>query len=1041
MNDRADSQITLQWPPEPYKGLDYFTAADAPLFGQRDVEIDDMLTRLFNFDTRAVLLHGETGTGKSSFLRAGLCPRLQRLPVEETRKFFFLHETRPDDSTGDPLLIRATDDPVARIYDALRDGADAERSNFSDRVRASIREALSEPVPYDRHKAIGPILTALKALTAPPQAATFVLLVDQAEEVLTLPAVGEAANRRTAFFALIEKVCLRSFDLRLIVALRTEYYGRFCSFFRIRPTTAITPKSEVGAGLFDYLLRPLGKEGIVAAIRQPTLETSPDDRFPAPRSFYGFSYEGTLPETIASDLLRQSGEASTLPAMQIVCKQLYERVVQKDKRSEIIEQDYELSGRAEGAIDAYIVRALGDAADKAGLSPLRETDLDTWALVLWNVVGQAEGGTVQTLIASEHDLLKPAIDRGVPEERAREMLKQMTDPGRRLLRLASGEDGKPAYSLGHDSLGPSILKRSNEAAVRVEQEKKRADDRARVEREWAEERAKAEKERLAARAAAEREMAEERRRADRRLYKTRLRLGSIAFAMLALAAVVAFYMGTVVAPLREKVRILTNYAERDRSSDLRVRLLLLVAALRSGDRWPGSWFLDVEPSRKVLRDVLARSPVFGGAYGAAAWDSTGQYILYVTNQKTLVVHDLTAGKTIKSFDLPEPSREADGPRLSPIAPPPPFVGLIKKQNDTQAVMAFGFGANSAYLWVEEGSALREALRLPKSMQEPGEWIPRAEISGEHVRVIFLRWDQSVITQMLALELSGAVASDFKPQKKRLAWEPIAQQAFRQPVLAEDCESYAFLGKVDPSGEERYDAYAVYVGKIGEKAEISAPLTDPLTVGAVAFARGCSSVLVRDESTLRIVPLTKNNSPSQIRSVPLTELVDAARMIVPSVGQAQPMLAAAPLTGEDGWRVGWPTPSGLTIVDVPDSQNIPRNLFKKDPRYAESRNAQTLQMLTGVDSAYTTGSLSFSPDGSHVLMMQQQNYGGQVELRAFDLNLVERRKELEKLTTSDDLAKEGCRVAKIQDGTNWLRTSEKSAWLSDENAPGPCDGFK
>ena len=143
-----------------------------------------------------------------------------------------------------------------------------------------------------------------------------------------------------------------------------------------------------------------------------------------------------------------------------------------------------------------------------------------------------------------------------------------------------------------------------------------------------------------------------------------------------------------------------------------------------------------------------------------------------------------------------------------------------------------------------------------------------------------------------------------------------------------------------------------------------PLTDPLTVGAVAFARGCSAVLARDESTLRVVSLTEDKSPSQIRSVPLaTELADAAIMIVPSVGQGQPMLAAAPLTGEKGWRVGWPTPSGLTIVDVPDSQDIPRNLFKKDPRFAESQNVQRLQMLTGMDPAYTTGTLSFSPDGS------------------------------------------------------------------------------
>src|SRR5205085_9111613 len=73
------------WPRDPYKGLDYFSATDAPLFGQRETEINDMVALLCSFDTRAVLLHGGTGTGKSSFLRAGLCQRLRNLPAEEGR--------------------------------------------------------------------------------------------------------------------------------------------------------------------------------------------------------------------------------------------------------------------------------------------------------------------------------------------------------------------------------------------------------------------------------------------------------------------------------------------------------------------------------------------------------------------------------------------------------------------------------------------------------------------------------------------------------------------------------------------------------------------------------------------------------------------------------------------------------------------------------------------------------------------------------------------------------------------------------------------
>src|SRR5262249_40683904 len=155
---------------------------------------------LMSFDTRAVLLHGGTGTGKSSFLRAGLCPRLQRLPIADGRRFFFLHETRSNGSAGDPILIRATDDPVARIYEALRKIAGAGWTGLSDGISQVLRQALPEPIPNDRHKAIPAIVMALKALTGPPQRETFLLLIDQAEEVLTLPTTGEAKNRRTAFF-------------------------------------------------------------------------------------------------------------------------------------------------------------------------------------------------------------------------------------------------------------------------------------------------------------------------------------------------------------------------------------------------------------------------------------------------------------------------------------------------------------------------------------------------------------------------------------------------------------------------------------------------------------------------------------------------------------------------------------------------------------------------------------------------------------------------------------------------------------------------
>ena len=58
----------------PYKFLDYFEPEDADLFCGREQEIQQ-LQRKFHA-ARLLILHGESGTGKTSLIRAGLLPRL-----------------------------------------------------------------------------------------------------------------------------------------------------------------------------------------------------------------------------------------------------------------------------------------------------------------------------------------------------------------------------------------------------------------------------------------------------------------------------------------------------------------------------------------------------------------------------------------------------------------------------------------------------------------------------------------------------------------------------------------------------------------------------------------------------------------------------------------------------------------------------------------------------------------------------------------------------------------------------------------------------
>ncbi|MGH7492357.1 MAG: winged helix-turn-helix domain-containing protein [bacterium] len=66
--------VTARSVARPYKFLDYFTEQDAALFFGREAEIEMMSSQVLAH--RSFILHGRSGVGKSSLLRAGLLPRL-----------------------------------------------------------------------------------------------------------------------------------------------------------------------------------------------------------------------------------------------------------------------------------------------------------------------------------------------------------------------------------------------------------------------------------------------------------------------------------------------------------------------------------------------------------------------------------------------------------------------------------------------------------------------------------------------------------------------------------------------------------------------------------------------------------------------------------------------------------------------------------------------------------------------------------------------------------------------------------------------------
>ena len=95
---------TVRWP--------YYDHADRLLFTGRDADVVRFAATLDLPDTRILVLHGESGLGKSSFLRAGVIPYLE----EECVGYRFL---RGHD--GRCVIMQAAKDPVGRLAQALLD--------------------------------------------------------------------------------------------------------------------------------------------------------------------------------------------------------------------------------------------------------------------------------------------------------------------------------------------------------------------------------------------------------------------------------------------------------------------------------------------------------------------------------------------------------------------------------------------------------------------------------------------------------------------------------------------------------------------------------------------------------------------------------------------------------------------------------------------------------------------------------------------------------------------------------------------------------
>jgi WD40 repeat protein len=262
----------------PFLGLESFKEEDAHFYFGRDRELREALARLGQSEgtyRRWLAVEGASGTGKSSFARAGLVPAIRGGWVEGAPSQWRVAVMRPGKHPVHQLaraLVRALDwqDDPGKL--------------------TQVEEALRSP-------------TGLRNLVSQKltEAEGFLLVLDQLEEVFTLMEGGRD-ERRHLDVLLAEALHASDLHFRLITTLRSDFLIRMSELPRLEEALNARWTSR-------YVLRQMKPEPLREALL-------------GPEQLAGLSWEGGLPERILQDAQVSSGG---LPLVAHVLRELWKR--------------------------------------------------------------------------------------------------------------------------------------------------------------------------------------------------------------------------------------------------------------------------------------------------------------------------------------------------------------------------------------------------------------------------------------------------------------------------------------------------------------------------------------------------------------------------------------------------------------------------------------------------------------------------------------------------------------------------------------------
>jgi hypothetical protein len=329
---------TFKWPPPndpnraPYRGLKALEAEDAAIFFGREAPIIrglDTLRRIREHKTESMfVILGASGAGKSSFLRAGLWPRLKR----DDRHFLPLSIIRPERA-----VITGPTGLIVSLEQAFRDRG-------TSKTRTDIRTVLQRP---DGLGSLTGELQALvqQALGPEAESPTILIPIDQGEELFS----AEGREEADVFLALLRDLLLTSASGHpepskiphppiMLIAIRSDSYEWLQT----------EPKLErVKRGIFD--LQPLARDEYKMVIEGPARR--------ATEAGQALKVEPALTE----QLLKDMEGADALPLLAFTLERLF---VEYGGNGDLRLAEYELLGGLRGSIETAVEEAFAAPEEK-----------------------------------------------------------------------------------------------------------------------------------------------------------------------------------------------------------------------------------------------------------------------------------------------------------------------------------------------------------------------------------------------------------------------------------------------------------------------------------------------------------------------------------------------------------------------------------------------------------------------------------------------------------------------------------------------------